>query len=101
MPCGPGLTPAGSARHSGRQTSRGRHGGLGARRRRRLASIPNGGAVPMIEVLTLTDGGQRAVEIAGRLAGFLGGARRSLDLALYDLKLSPEVAEPVVAAVHD
>jgi hypothetical protein len=34
-----------------------------------------------IKVRTLRDGGQRADDVAGWIAEFLGGARRSLDLA--------------------
>jgi phosphatidylserine/phosphatidylglycerophosphate/cardiolipin synthase-like enzyme len=32
----------------------------------------------------LTDGGQRASDVAGELAGFIGEATRSLDIAIYD-----------------
>ena len=36
---------------------------------------------------TLTDGGQSAEQVAGWIADFLAGARRSLDLALYDVRV--------------
>ncbi|HJP64988.1 MAG TPA: phospholipase D-like domain-containing protein [Actinomycetota bacterium] len=54
----------------------------------------------MIETHTLTDGGQRAIEVAERLAAFLGAARRTLDIAIYDLALSDGPAAPVVEAVR-
>ena len=44
----------------------------------------------MIQLRTLTDGGQPATEIALLLASFLERAERSLDIALYDLRLGPE-----------
>jgi phosphatidylserine/phosphatidylglycerophosphate/cardiolipin synthase-like enzyme len=54
----------------------------------------------MIAVHTLTDGGQRPVEIAREAARFLNAAERSLDLALYDLDLGPETEEIVVGAIE-
>ena len=53
----------------------------------------------MIEVHTLTDGGQQPMEIAQRIAAFLGEARTSLDLALYDVRLPSPVAEVVKGAI--
>jgi len=53
----------------------------------------------VIEVRTLTDGGQPALEIAEQLASFLGAARRSLDLALYDFDLLQPTARIVGDAV--
>jgi phosphatidylserine/phosphatidylglycerophosphate/cardiolipin synthase-like enzyme len=44
----------------------------------------------MITARTLTDGGQRSIEIAREAAAFLDEARRTVDLALYDLNLGPE-----------
>ena len=44
----------------------------------------------MIQLRTLTDGGQPATEIARLLASFLERAKRSLDIALYDVRLGPE-----------
>jgi phosphatidylserine/phosphatidylglycerophosphate/cardiolipin synthase-like enzyme len=49
----------------------------------------------------LTDGGQPAAAIAGQLAGHLGRARRSLDIAIYDLALDAEAGDLVRRAVHD
>jgi phosphatidylserine/phosphatidylglycerophosphate/cardiolipin synthase-like enzyme len=53
----------------------------------------------VIEAHTLTDGGQKALEVAERLAGFLEAARRSLDLALYDFDLLQPTARVVADAV--
>ena len=44
-------------------------------------------AKPGIAVHTLTDGGQTPLAIAQRLAAFVGEARKSLDIALYDVRL--------------
>jgi phosphatidylserine/phosphatidylglycerophosphate/cardiolipin synthase-like enzyme len=53
----------------------------------------------VIEAYTLTDGGQSALEVAERLAGFLDAAERSLDLALYDFDLEQPTANLVADAV--
>jgi phosphatidylserine/phosphatidylglycerophosphate/cardiolipin synthase-like enzyme len=53
-----------------------------------------------IRTLTLTDGGQPALEIAHAVAEFLGAARRSLDLAQYDFHLGPETVAPVAGALR-
>src|SRR5712691_5553369 len=55
----------------------------------------------MIEARTLTDGGQKPSDVAALLAGFLGEARKSLDIAIYDFALSPGVEGPVLGAVRD
>lgn len=49
-----------------------------------------------IEVITLTDGGQSAEDIARRVADFLRPARSSLELALYDIRL-PDPTGSIVA----
>jgi phosphatidylserine/phosphatidylglycerophosphate/cardiolipin synthase-like enzyme len=49
-----------------------------------------------IEVITLTDGGQPAEQIARRVAGFIEPARESLELALYDVRL-PDPVGSIVA----
>ncbi|MFN2545609.1 MAG: phosphatidylserine/phosphatidylglycerophosphate/cardiolipin synthase family protein [Actinomycetota bacterium] len=54
----------------------------------------------MIDVTTLTDGGQRPEDVARRLASFLDGAASSLDIAVYDVALSPPVAEPVLTSIR-
>jgi phosphatidylserine/phosphatidylglycerophosphate/cardiolipin synthase-like enzyme len=55
----------------------------------------------VIEATTLTDGGQAASAIGARLTEFITAARESLDIAVYDLALSPRVAEPVIRAIRE
>jgi phosphatidylserine/phosphatidylglycerophosphate/cardiolipin synthase-like enzyme len=55
----------------------------------------------VIDVHTLEPGAQTALEVAERVAGFLGGARRSLDLALYDVRLPDEPGDIVASALRD
>jgi phosphatidylserine/phosphatidylglycerophosphate/cardiolipin synthase-like enzyme len=50
-----------------------------------------------ISVLFLAEGEQTALDIATRLATFIAGARQSLDIAIYDFRLSP----PLRAIVGD
>jgi phosphatidylserine/phosphatidylglycerophosphate/cardiolipin synthase-like enzyme len=54
-----------------------------------------------IEVHPLHPGGQTATEIAERVARFLGEARESLDLALYDVRLPGEPGDLVAQALRD
>jgi phosphatidylserine/phosphatidylglycerophosphate/cardiolipin synthase-like enzyme len=54
-----------------------------------------------VEVHELTDGGQRAEEIAAHVARFLGEARSSLELALYDIRLPGEPGEIVAGALRE
>jgi phosphatidylserine/phosphatidylglycerophosphate/cardiolipin synthase-like enzyme len=54
----------------------------------------------VIDIRTLTDGGQPALTVAGELAGFLDGAKRSLEVAIYDFDLAPETAALVVKAIE-
>ena len=54
----------------------------------------------MIDVHTLTDGGQPPLDVARLLAGFVDGARTSLDLAIYDIRLTGEVADTVRGALE-
>jgi phosphatidylserine/phosphatidylglycerophosphate/cardiolipin synthase-like enzyme len=54
-----------------------------------------------LEIRTLTDGGQRAVDVAKDIASFLDAARKSLDLAQYDFHLAPETAEIVGGAIKE
>jgi phosphatidylserine/phosphatidylglycerophosphate/cardiolipin synthase-like enzyme len=56
-------------------------------------------ATPDIELRTLRDGGQTALEIAEYAAGFLAKAEKSLDLALYDFDLEQETAKLVATAL--
>jgi phosphatidylserine/phosphatidylglycerophosphate/cardiolipin synthase-like enzyme len=55
----------------------------------------------MIDVIELHDGGQRAEEIAARIAAFLEPAQKSLELALYDIHLVSENATPIRSALTD
>src|SRR5688500_18440645 len=55
----------------------------------------------MLDVRTHTDGGQAAEAVAERVAAWLGAARRTLDLALYDVRLPGEVGERAAGAIKD
>jgi phosphatidylserine/phosphatidylglycerophosphate/cardiolipin synthase-like enzyme len=55
----------------------------------------------MISTRTLTDGGQQPVDIAHLVAGFVGKAQQSLDIALYDLKLGPDTEPIVMSAIEE
>ncbi len=50
---------------------------------------------------TLVDGGQPAESTADRIVAFLAAARRTLDLALYDLRLPGPVGDRVADAIRD
>ena len=54
----------------------------------------------MIETLPLHPGGD-PMEMARRIAGFLGEARESLDLALYDVRLPGEPGDLVAGALRE
>jgi phosphatidylserine/phosphatidylglycerophosphate/cardiolipin synthase-like enzyme len=54
----------------------------------------------LIEARTLTEGGQRAEEVAAWLARFLSRARRTLEIAIYDLALPHATAAPIVDAIR-
>jgi phosphatidylserine/phosphatidylglycerophosphate/cardiolipin synthase-like enzyme len=49
----------------------------------------------VIEIRTLTDGGQTPEEIAKELEAFLTPARRTLELALYDVRLTGAVGDRI------
>ncbi len=53
----------------------------------------------MLEVTTLTDGGQGPLEVARKVAGFVEDARESLDFAQYDFHLGAESKAIVAGAV--
>jgi hypothetical protein len=53
-----------------------------------------------IEERTLLDGGQRAESIGARLIAWLGEARHSLDVALYDVRLPGAVGDAVADAIR-
>jgi phosphatidylserine/phosphatidylglycerophosphate/cardiolipin synthase-like enzyme len=57
-------------------------------------------AKPEISVRTLTDGGQTPEAIARELARFISEAGKSLEIAIYDLKLGREPAAIVSDAVR-
>jgi phosphatidylserine/phosphatidylglycerophosphate/cardiolipin synthase-like enzyme len=54
----------------------------------------------LIEVHTLEPGGQTALDMAMRVAAFLDQAQRSLDLALYDVRLPDEPGDVVAEALR-
>jgi len=54
----------------------------------------------LLEVRTLADGGQTAPEVAGWIAEYLDGAVRTLDVALYDLRVDGEAEAMVFDAFH-
>jgi phosphatidylserine/phosphatidylglycerophosphate/cardiolipin synthase-like enzyme len=54
----------------------------------------------VIEAHPLQPGGQTALDVAGRVAAFLGQAHRSLDLALYDVRLPGEPGDVVSQALR-
>ena len=54
----------------------------------------------MIEERTLGDGGQTAEAIADRLAGRLAAAQRSLEIALYDVRLPGVIGDTVAGAIR-
>jgi phosphatidylserine/phosphatidylglycerophosphate/cardiolipin synthase-like enzyme len=56
---------------------------------------------PEIVLRTLTDRGQAPLEIARQLAAFVAKARVSLDIAVYDLKLTREPAAVVTEAIRN
>jgi phosphatidylserine/phosphatidylglycerophosphate/cardiolipin synthase-like enzyme len=55
----------------------------------------------VLEARTLTDGGQAAEDVGARLAAWLGQARRTLDLALYDVRLPGPIGDAVAGALRD
>jgi phosphatidylserine/phosphatidylglycerophosphate/cardiolipin synthase-like enzyme len=54
----------------------------------------------MLEVRTLTDGGQDARDVMGWITGFVREAQRSLDFAHYDLNLGSENASQLGEAIR-
>jgi phosphatidylserine/phosphatidylglycerophosphate/cardiolipin synthase-like enzyme len=55
----------------------------------------------VIELHTLTDGGQKAEDVAHIIGPFLSGATKTLDIALYDFNLADATAAIVVGALKD
>ncbi len=54
-----------------------------------------------MDVHELSDGGQSAEEVAAWVVGFLGGAQRTLELALYDLRLPGPAGDTIAGALRD
>lgn len=52
-----------------------------------------------IELTTLTDGGQRAAEVARGIATFLAQAERSLDIAVYDVRFETDAGGLLLASL--
>jgi phosphatidylserine/phosphatidylglycerophosphate/cardiolipin synthase-like enzyme len=52
-----------------------------------------------LELSLLQDGAQKAEQVAAELAGFLDAAQRTLDIAIYDLKLTGPAADQVTRAI--
>jgi phosphatidylserine/phosphatidylglycerophosphate/cardiolipin synthase-like enzyme len=53
----------------------------------------------LIDIRTYRDGGQSAEDVARQVAEFLNAAERSLELALYDVRLEGEAADIVLGAL--
>jgi phosphatidylserine/phosphatidylglycerophosphate/cardiolipin synthase-like enzyme len=54
-----------------------------------------------LTVRTLTDGGQRPLDVARAIADWLGEARESLELAQYDFHLAPDTAAVLTGAIRE
>jgi phosphatidylserine/phosphatidylglycerophosphate/cardiolipin synthase-like enzyme len=54
----------------------------------------------VLDVQTLTDGGQQPLDVARQIAEFVDAAEESLDCAHYDFHLEPETAEVVAGAIR-
>jgi phosphatidylserine/phosphatidylglycerophosphate/cardiolipin synthase-like enzyme len=55
----------------------------------------------MIELTELRDGGQDPASVAAKIASFLSPAKKTLELALYDVHLESEHAAPIHAALAE
>ncbi len=56
---------------------------------------------PPLELRTLSPGGQTALEVARQLVEYLAAARRSLEIALYDVRLPGEPGDLVANALRE
>ncbi|HEY7630562.1 MAG TPA: hypothetical protein VH817_07675, partial [Thermoleophilaceae bacterium] len=54
----------------------------------------------LIEIATLADGQQRAEDVGARLVDFLAKAQKSLEIALYDVRLPDGIGEHVSGALR-
>jgi len=57
--------------------------------------------VDQLSVYLLSEGEQKSDEVMARLVNFILQANRSLDFALYDMRLSEALKSQLVAALHD
>ncbi len=64
------------------------------------AAIPTTLAGP-IDVFTLDQGGQTADEVARRIAAFIAEAKKTLEIALYDVRLPGSPGDTVAGALRD
>lgn len=53
-----------------------------------------------LDLRTLDDGGQRADDVGGDIAAWIAGAHRTLDLALYDVRIPGPVGDDIAAAIE-
>ena len=63
------------------------------------SSVP--GSDDTLSVRFLAQGEQRAQDVAGWLAAFIAGARQSLDIAVYDMRLSAPLQAIIAAALRE
>jgi phosphatidylserine/phosphatidylglycerophosphate/cardiolipin synthase-like enzyme len=54
---------------------------------------------PAIGLTTLTDGGQRAADVAREIAGFVSAAEESIDVAVYDVRFETDAGGLVLASL--
>jgi phosphatidylserine/phosphatidylglycerophosphate/cardiolipin synthase-like enzyme len=52
-----------------------------------------------VEVRTLTDGGQPAADVANALTSFIAAAEKTVEVAIYDLNLPPDLNDLVCGAL--
>ena len=70
----------------------------------RAQSAAAGKAAVLIHVHTLTDGGQTSLDVAQKIAAFVDGARETLELALYDIRLKDgtgDIVRDALVGAHD
>jgi phosphatidylserine/phosphatidylglycerophosphate/cardiolipin synthase-like enzyme len=79
------------------------HGAKGGAERSLPALAPTP-VKALIQVETLTDGGQASVDVARKIAAFLEPARETLELALYDVRLdndTEKIVEGALVTAHE
>jgi phosphatidylserine/phosphatidylglycerophosphate/cardiolipin synthase-like enzyme len=54
---------------------------------------------PAIDLTTLTDGGQRAADVAREIAGFVSAAGERIDVAVYDVRFETDAGGLVLASL--